>query len=476
MRIHKLGSALVGVAAVLALTTGTPASEAAAPDRPTEAAAPAQPDSGSPAPDARHSERVVPGTTGAAVRKTLPAEVTRRFSELNASRHLGSVGVHEDAPSAPASSAPALSATDATTNAISPWTGESHDAWGVFPTGGTMRGAQATHSVNLSIQVGDDTVYAPTLDPSAITCIEMTTIYNGGTIWVGAWDWCAASPGWAKYTVVDSAFLDTYTKKVNGRPSYSVQDFQTNATTNEWTSYLYNYDTHEWELYFRSANTSKLSNSGGGWDMMEVYTNYDPATGEGQYCAGTKGAVFQTTGLKFQNSFGGGWAAATTANSKVATTVKSSELGCSDLSYAVLTANSGFSLTNQKNPTGPISNSAGMCVDNQLGNTANGTPIQLYWCNDTNSQQFTFNLNGTVMVESKCMAVKNGGTAGGTVVELYDCDGSGGQNWQGRADGTIYNPQSGKCLDGTAKYTTALTQLQISSCTGSVSQKWNLPT
>ncbi|MER7177988.1 ricin-type beta-trefoil lectin domain protein [Streptomyces hyaluromycini] len=467
MRIRKLSSALVGVVAVLALTTGTPASEAAAPVRPSGAAASAQPDSGSPAPDARHSERVIPGTTGAAARREPPAEVSRRFYELNASRHQSPVGVYEDAPSA----------TDATTDALSSWTGKYHAYWGVFPTGGTLHGAQATHSVNLSIPVtGDDTIYAPTLDPSNAACIEMTTIYSGGTIWVGAWDWCAAIPGWAKYVVVDSAFLDTYTKKVNGRPSYSVQDVQTNAATNEWTSYLYNYDTHEWETFFKSANTSKLGNSGGGWDMMEVYTHYDSTTGEGQYCAETKGAVFQTTGLRYQTSYGGGWTAVTEANSSVATTVKSSDLGCSDLSYAVLTPNSGFSLTNEKNPTGPISNSAGMCVDNRLGNTTNGNPVQLYWCNDTNSQQWTLNLNGTITAESKCMAVKDGGTANGTVVELYDCDGSGGQNWQARADGTIYNPQSGKCLDGTANYTTALTQLQITSCTSAVNQRWDIPT
>ncbi|WP_019070421.1 RICIN domain-containing protein [Streptomyces hokutonensis] len=458
MRIHKLGSALVGVVAVLALTTGSPASEAAAP---------AQPDSGSPAPGALHSEHVVPGKTGSAVRKELPAEVSRRFYELNFAGHVGSVGVAEDAPSA----------ADATTSALSSWTGKFHASWGVSPTSGTMHGAQATHSVNLSAPVtGDDTVYAPTLDPSYASCIEMTTIYFRSSIWVGAWDWCAAAPGWAKTTVVDSAFLDTYTKKVNGRPSYSVQDIQTNATTNEWTSYLYNYDTHAWEPFFQSANTSKLGSSGGGWDMMEVYTNYDPTTGEGQYCAETKGAVYQTTGLQYQSSYGGGWTAATAANSTVPATVKSSDLGCSDLSYAVLTANSGFSLTNEKNPTGPLSNSAGMCVDNRSGNTTNGNPIQLYWCNDTNSQQWTLNLNGTLTVENKCMAVKGGGTADGTAVELDDCDGSGGGTWQTRADGTIYNPQSGKCLDATANYTTAGTQLQIASCTGAVNQRWNLPT
>ncbi|MGW1617713.1 ricin-type beta-trefoil lectin domain protein [Streptomyces sp. NPDC002172] len=465
MRIHKLGSALVGVAALVALTAGTPAS-GAAPARPS-AMAPTQSASGPPAPDARHSERVVPGTTGSAVRKELPATVSRRFSELNASRQAGSAGAAKDAPSA----------TDATTDALSSWTGKYHAYWGVFPSGATLHGAQATHSVNVSTPVtGDDTVYAPTLDPSSETCIEMTTIYARSTIWVGAWDWCAASPGFAKVTVVDSAFLDTYTKKVNGRPSYSVQDVQTNATTNEWTSYLYNYDTHAWETFFKSANTSKLGSTGVGWDMMEVYTNYDPATGEGQYCAETKGAVFQTTGLKYQTSFGGGWTAATADNSTVATTVKSSDLGCSDLSYAVLTPNNGFSLTNEQNPTGPISNSAGMCVDNRLGNTTNGNPVQLYWCNDTNSQQWTLQLNGTIMAENKCMAVKGGGTANGTLVELYDCDGSGGQNWQTRADGTIYNPQSGKCLDGTANYTTALTQLQITNCTTAVNQRWNIPT
>ena len=44
-----------------------------------------------------------------------------------------------------------------------------------------------------------------------------------------------------------------------------------------------------------------------------------------------------------------------------------------------------------------------------------------------------------------------------------------------RPNGSLYNPQSGKCLDDTNWATTPGVQLQIWDCTGNANQKWNLP-
>jgi len=40
---------------------------------------------------------------------------------------------------------------------------------------------------------------------------------------------------------------------------------------------------------------------------------------------------------------------------------------------------------------------------------------------------------------------------------------------------SLYNPQSGKCLDDTGWSTTWGTQVEIWDCTGGANQQWNLP-
>jgi hypothetical protein len=74
-----------------------------------------------------------------------------------------------------------------------------------------------------------------------------------------------------------------------------------------------------------------------------------------------------------------------------------------------------------------------------------------------------------------CMDISGGGTADGTPVDLYYCNGSGAQVWQPQSDGALYNPQSGKCLDDTNWSTTPGTQLQIWDCSGNANQQWSLP-
>ena len=62
-----------------------------------------------------------------------------------------------------------------------------------------------------------------------------------------------------------------------------------------------------------------------------------------------------------------------------------------------------------------------------------------------------------------------------TKVELWDCNGVGGQQWVPRADGSLFNPQSGRCLDDPQGVTSNQTQLQIYDCNGQWTQVWNLP-
>jgi Ricin-type beta-trefoil lectin domain/Glycosyl hydrolases family 16 len=117
----------------------------------------------------------------------------------------------------------------------------------------------------------------------------------------------------------------------------------------------------------------------------------------------------------------------------------------------------------------------GLCLDDRSGSTANFNPVQVYTCNGTTAQQWSFVQAGTTLhVLGKCLDVASAGTADGTLVDLYDCNNTGSQVWIPQ-NGALYNPQSNKCLDDTGWSTTPGTQVEIWDCTGGANQQWKLP-
>lgn len=301
----RRGVAAVGAAVLIAAAlAGAPASAA---------------DAGTSVADANSapvSGRLVPALRGAEAAKA-SAYVTEKFRQLS----------------------------DARARDLPPWTGSLHNGWGAFPFEAS-NGAQATHSVDPTIQIpsgNPDVIYAPTLDPSGKTCIEVTTYYWQGGNAVGAWDWCAESPGFAAVRGIDANFIATYTTTVNGQPAYQVRDIQTDATTNSWTAYLFNYTTNSWDALYTSANTSKLTETHGGWNMFEVYTEYDATTGEGYYCAETAGRTWFATDMRIR--FGSTWETLTTANSDIAASPDPADFGCENLTFSVPTPNSTWRVT-----------------------------------------------------------------------------------------------------------------------------------
>lgn len=279
-----------------------------------------------PAPDGPVSGRSVPALRGAAAVAAAPRGAERSSAARAVAGATGkSAGVQN----------------------ITPWTGALHTVWGAFPTVVSV-GAQANHTVrpDLRISASDpDVIYAPTLLPSGKSCIEVTTFYWQGGNGVGAWDWCAANPGFAAVAWIDANFVNTYTVPFNGLRSYTVRDVQTNATTNSWTAYLYNFTTSSWDALFTSADPAKLTNGGGGWDMFEVYTDYNPATGEGYYCTETYGTMWWATGIQIK--VGSTWQALTPSNSDVTPVgnVHSTDFGCYSLSFTLQNPNNNWQVT-----------------------------------------------------------------------------------------------------------------------------------
>jgi hypothetical protein len=146
--------------------------------------------------------------------------------------------------------------------------------------------------------------------------------------------------------------------------------------------------------------------------------------------------------------------------------------GLATNSYAV---NIGGGTTPPPPPpgSGPVTGYQGLCLDDRAASTAPLNPVQVYTCNGTGAQQWTYTSN-TLEVLGNCLDVNSGGTANGTTVDLYPCNGTGAQVWQHQSNGEYLNPQSGKCLDDTG-FGGSGTQAQIWACTDGSNQQWSLP-
>jgi hypothetical protein len=123
--------------------------------------------------------------------------------------------------------------------------------------------------------------------------------------------------------------------------------------------------------------------------------------------------------------------------------------------------------------SGPVTGYQGLCLDDRAASTAPLNPVQVYTCNGTGAQQWTYT-NNTLQTLGNCLDVNSGGTANGTTVDLYPCNGTGAQTWQHQSNGEYLNPQSGRCLDDTG-FGGSGTQAQIWDCTDGANQQWSLP-
>ncbi|MFD3469694.1 ricin-type beta-trefoil lectin domain protein [Streptomyces sp. NPDC058682] len=113
-----------------------------------------------------------------------------------------------------------------------------------------------------------------------------------------------------------------------------------------------------------------------------------------------------------------------------------------------------------------VTGMAGKCIDVEGGKTADGTPVQLYSCNETKAQQWRLT-GDTVRALDKCLTAQNGKAVLGT------CDGSAQQKFIHRAaDKTLYNAAAGGCLDLPNGNDTDGSDLLVYACAGGPNQQW----
>ncbi len=124
--------------------------------------------------------------------------------------------------------------------------------------------------------------------------------------------------------------------------------------------------------------------------------------------------------------------------------------------------------------------SSARCLDVFNNQTAPGTKVEIWDCNNGANQRWTPTAAGELRVYAgtQCLDAAGNGTTAGTVVQLFTCGGGTNQQWRLNPDGTITGVQSGLCLDVTGGNVPAGnvngTGLELWTCNGGANQQWSL--
>jgi beta-glucanase (GH16 family) len=119
------------------------------------------------------------------------------------------------------------------------------------------------------------------------------------------------------------------------------------------------------------------------------------------------------------------------------------------------------------------SNLNGRCIDIPGANPVDGARLQMYDCNGTAAQQWTFNGDGTVRAMGKCMDPAGGALANGTPIQLVTCNGNAVQRFTLSGAGDLVNVSANRCVDIKDVNPNNGAQLQLWDCSGGSNQKWS---
>ncbi|MEU5942292.1 ricin-type beta-trefoil lectin domain protein [Micromonospora sp. NPDC047548] len=119
-----------------------------------------------------------------------------------------------------------------------------------------------------------------------------------------------------------------------------------------------------------------------------------------------------------------------------------------------------------------ISNWNNKCIDVPGSDFSDGKQLQMYTCNNTAAQRWTF-VNGTLQTSNnKCMDVAWGSTANGAAIQIVNCSGNAAQQFVLSGAGDLVNPQANKCVDIKDWNGNDGAALQLWECAGTANQKW----
>ena len=116
---------------------------------------------------------------------------------------------------------------------------------------------------------------------------------------------------------------------------------------------------------------------------------------------------------------------------------------------------------------------SGRCIDIPSANPYDGAPLQIWDCNTTAAQAWTFAADGTIRAMGKCMDPAWAGTANGTEVNLVTCNGNAAQRFTLNATGDLVNLNANRCVDVRDNNPNNGGRLQLWDCAGTPNQKWS---
>jgi hypothetical protein len=132
-----------------------------------------------------------------------------------------------------------------------------------------------------------------------------------------------------------------------------------------------------------------------------------------------------------------------------------------------------FNWTINAAKSGPIKGDHGKCLDDFGGSTTNGNKVDIWTCNNTVSQKWTFS-GGALSVLGKCLDDSSQGGAGAKLV-IWTCNGHAAQTWTHRSNGEYVLKLNGLCLTDPSGSATDGTQVVIRKCAAFADQTWTLP-
>src|SRR5262249_36842610 len=122
---------------------------------------------------------------------------------------------------------------------------------------------------------------------------------------------------------------------------------------------------------------------------------------------------------------------------------------------------------------------SGKCIDVPNQNFVDGQAVQLYDCNGTDAQKWTYDPVTQLLhakQNDKCLDARAYGTANGTVAQIWACNaGATNQRWQQGSSGFRPSHVANKCLDVSAGGTANGTKIQLWDCqSGNTNQRFAL--
>jgi hypothetical protein len=125
-------------------------------------------------------------------------------------------------------------------------------------------------------------------------------------------------------------------------------------------------------------------------------------------------------------------------------------------------------------PTGkPITGDHGKCLDNFGSGTTNGNKVDIWTCNNTSAQKWTF-ANGELSVQGKCLDDSSQGGSGALLV-IWTCNGHAAQVWTHHSNGEYTLKLNGMCLTDPNGSATDGTQVVVRKCANFADQHWTGP-